>query len=56
MKEIANTSNTALKDKSKGTLNRIDSLLKALKLCNEIQGNLLIRMMEIIINSNTVLR
>lgn len=38
----------------KDKLNSINSLLKGLKPCKPIQGGLLIRMIEIIINSNTV--
>lgn len=57
MKEIANTSNTALKDQSKITLNKLKSLIDALKLCEPITGNLLIRIIDRLdINSNTVLR
>jgi hypothetical protein len=57
MKEIANTSNTALKDQSKITLNKLKSLIAALKLCEPITGNLLIRIIDRLdINSNTVLR
>ena len=56
MKEIANTSNTALKDQSKITLNKVKSLIDGLKLCKPITGDLLIRLIEKIdINSNTVL-
>ena len=46
MKEIANTSNTALKDQSKITLNKLKSLIDALKLCEPKTGNLLIRITE----------
>lgn len=56
MKEIANTSNTALKDQSKDTLNKIIFLLKGLQHCKPISGNLLFRIVEKIdVNSNTVL-
>ena len=61
MKEILNTSDTALKDQNEDKLNnyqkRLNSLVKALKLCKPITGNLLIRIIEKLdINSNTVLR
>lgn len=52
-----NTSVNLLPDnQGKDTINRITSLLKGLKPCEPIQGGLLIRMIEIIINSNTVSR
>ena len=50
MKEIANTSNTALKDQSKITLNKLKSLIDALKLCEPITGDLLIRIIEKLLN------
>lgn len=57
MLNTLNTSeNLMLKSNSKDTLNKIKLLLKVLKLCDEIQVSLLIRMIEIIINSNTVSR
>lgn len=57
MKEIANTSNTALKDQSKITLNKLKSLIDALKLCEPIIGDLLIRIIgKILNNANTVSR
>ena len=56
MKKIVNTSNTALKDKSKGTLNKIIFLAKGLQHCEPINGNLLLKIVEKIdVNSNTVL-
>lgn len=55
MKEIVNTSDTALKDRSKDTLNKIIFLLKGLQHCEPISGNLLFRIVgKIDINSNTV--
>lgn len=51
MKEIANTSNTALKDQSKITLNKLKSLIDALKLCEPITGDLLIRIIGKILNN-----
>jgi hypothetical protein len=61
MKEILNTSDTALKGQSKDTFNnyrrRLNFLLKALKNCEPITGNLLIRIVERLdINSNSLLR
>ena len=61
MNEILNTSHTALKDQSEDKLNnyqrRLNSLVKALKLCNPITGTLLSRIIEKLdINSNTLLR
>ena len=57
MKEILNTSDTALQDKSKDTLNKINFLVKGLKLCDSITGNLLNKLIDKIdVNSNTVLR
>jgi hypothetical protein len=57
MKEIANTSNTALKDQSKITLNKLKSLIDALKLCEPITGDLLIRIIgKTLNNANTVSR
>ena len=50
MEEIANTSNTALKDQSKITLNKLKSLIDALKLCEPITGDLLIRIIEKLLN------
>lgn len=50
MKEILTTSDTALKDQSKDTLNnyrrQLNFLLKGLKNCEPITGNLLIRIIE----------
>ena len=59
MKEILNTSDTALKDQSKDTFNNyrrhLNFLLKALKNCEPITGNLLIRIVERLdINSNSL--
>lgn len=51
MKEIANTSNTALKDQSKITPNKLKSLIDALKLCEPIIGDLLIRIIGKILNN-----
>ena len=57
MKEILNTSGTALKDLSKDTLNKLKSLIDALKLCEPITPDLLIRVIEKILNNpNTVSR
>jgi hypothetical protein len=57
MKEIANTSNTALKDQSKITLNILKSLIDTLKLCEPITRDLFIRIIEKLLNSaNTVSR
>jgi hypothetical protein len=57
MKEIANTSNTALKDQSKITLNKLKSLIDALKLCESITGDLLSRIIgKTLNNANTVSR
>lgn len=57
MKEIQNTSDTALQNQSKNTLNQIKILSKGLKGCFPISGNLLSRLIEIIeIKSNTVPR
>lgn len=57
MKEILTTSDTALKDQSKDILYRLNFLLKGLKLCEPITGNLLIRIIDRLnINSNTVSR
>ena len=57
MKEIANTSNTALKDQSKIRLNKLKSLIDALKLCEPITRDLLIRIIgKILNNANTVSR
>ena len=57
MKEILNTSDTALKDQSKITLNKVKSLIDGLKLCKPITGNLLIKIIERLdINSNSLLR
>jgi hypothetical protein len=57
MKEIANTSNTALKDQSKITLNKLKFLIDALKLCEPITGDLLIRIIgKILCNTKTVSR
>ncbi len=57
MKEIANTSNTALKDQSKITLNKLKSLIDALKLCEPITGDLLIRIIgKILYNAKIVSR
>ncbi len=57
MKEIVNTSNTALKDQSKITLNKLKSLIDALKLCEPITGDLLIRIIEKLLNkTNTASR
>ena len=57
MKEIANTSNTALKDQSKIKLNKLKSLIDALKLCEPITGDLLIRIIgKILYNAKTVSR
>lgn len=43
-------------NQGKDIIIRITSLLKGLKPCEPIQGGLLVRMIEIIINSNTVSR
>jgi hypothetical protein len=57
MKEIANTSNTALKDQSKITPNKLKSLIDALKLCESITGDLLSRIIgKILNNANTLSR
>lgn len=61
MKKVLTTSDTALKDQSEDKLNnyqrRLNSLVKALKLCNPITGTLLSRIIEKLnINSNTLLR
>ena len=57
MKEIANTSNTALKDQSKITPNKLKSLIDALKLCEPITGDLLIRIIgKILYNAKIVSR
>ena len=57
MKEIANTSNTALKDQSKITLNILKSLIDTLKLCEPITVNFLIWIIgKIFNNANTVSR
>jgi hypothetical protein len=57
MKEILNTSDTALQDQSKDTLNKIKILSKGLKGCYPISGNLLFRLVEVIeIKSNTLSR
>ena len=57
MKEIVNTSNTALKDQSKITPNKLKSLIDALKLCESITGDLLIRIIgKILCNTKTVSR
>jgi hypothetical protein len=57
MKEIANTSNTALKDQSKITVNKLKSLIDTLKLCEPITGDLLIRIIgKTLNNANTVSR
>ena len=57
MKEIANTSNTALKDQSKITPNKLKSLIDAIKLFEPITGDLLIRIVgKILYNANTVSR
>lgn len=56
MKEILNTSDTALQDQSKDTINKIKFLSKGLQYCNTISGSLLFRIVKIITNSNTVLR
>jgi hypothetical protein len=55
MKEIANTSNTALKDHSKITPNKLKTLIDELKLCELITGDLLNRIIgKILKNTNTV--
>lgn len=55
MKEIANTSNTALKDESKITPNKLKTLSDELKLCELIIGDLLSRILgKIFNNTNTV--
>lgn len=41
---------------SKDTVNKVLFLVKGLKHCEPINGNLLFRIIEIITNSNTVLR
>jgi hypothetical protein len=53
-----NTSdNLALNSQREDTLNKINYLIKALKLCKQIQGNLLIKLIDKIkINSNTLSR
>ena len=57
MKEIANTSNTALKDQSKITLNILKSLIDTLKLCEPITRDLLIRIIgKTLYNAKTVSR
>lgn len=55
MKNSNNTSkNLMLNCHCKDTLNEIKFLSKGLKHCEPISGNLLVRMIEIITNSNTV--
>ena len=57
MKEIANTSNTALKDQSKITLNKLKSLIDELKFCESITGDLVIGVIgKILNNTNTASR
>jgi hypothetical protein len=61
MKEIMNTSDTALKDQSKDKLicyqRQLNFLLKGLKFCKPITVNLLIKIIERLdINSNSLLR
>ncbi len=57
MKEIANTSNTALIDQSKNILNKLKFLIDALKLCEPITVNFLIWIIgKIFNNANTVSR
>jgi hypothetical protein len=57
MREIANTSNAALKDQSKITVNKLKSLIDVLKLCESITGDLLIRIIgKILYYANTVSR
>jgi hypothetical protein len=61
MKEILNTSDSALKDQSKDTFNNyrrhLNFLLNALKNCEPITGNLLIKIIDRLeINSNSLLR
>lgn len=61
MKEIHNTSDTALQDQSKDKLicyrRQLNFLLKGLKNCEPITGNLLIRIIERLdIHSNSLLR
>ena len=57
MKEIANTSNTALKDQSKITPNKFKPLINWLKFCESITGDLVIGVIgEILNNTNTVSR
>ena len=61
MKEILNTSDTALINQNEDKLNnyqrQVNSLVKALKLCHPITGTLLFRIIEKIdINYETVSR
>jgi hypothetical protein len=59
MKEIANTSDTALKDQSKDKLinyqKQLKFLLKGLKPCKQIHDDLLIKLI-VRINANNLLR
>ena len=57
MKEIVNTSNTALKDESKITPNKLKTLSEELNLCESIIGDLLSRILgKIFNNANNVSR
>lgn len=57
MKEIANTSNTALIDQSKITPNKLKTLVDELKLCEPITGDLISRITgKILTKTNTVSR
>ena len=57
MKEIANTSDTALKDQSKITPNKLKTLIDELKLGEPITGDLISRIIgKILTKTNTVSR